>query len=116
MYDPSDESFRELAEGDLPLGVDQDAEYPDYSCNDLPEYAVIVAGTDGIWEARNPQDEMFGKDRMRDVIQSNASNPSSEIARTLEDTLKSFVATAPVKDDVTFVIMKLVAAHKIEIH
>ena len=45
----------------LPLGVDDDAVY-DEARHPLIPGNIIIIGTDGIWEARNLQGEMFGKE------------------------------------------------------
>jgi sigma-B regulation protein RsbU (phosphoserine phosphatase) len=67
---------------------------------------IVVIGTDGIWEARNPDKEMFGKDRLRRVINDNASCPAGEIQDRIIDEVKAFCGTHPQLDDITVVVIK----------
>jgi sigma-B regulation protein RsbU (phosphoserine phosphatase) len=39
---------------------------------------VIVIAIDGIWEARYPEGEMFGKDRLHEIIRQHASATAKE--------------------------------------
>jgi sigma-B regulation protein RsbU (phosphoserine phosphatase) len=65
-------------------------------------------GTDGIWEAQNPQGEMFGKERFKDVIRENAGRPSKEIIQAIIKQVDSFRLPLEKADDVTLVVIKIV--------
>ena len=67
----------------------------------------MVIGTDGIWEARNPAGEMFGKDALRLVIRENAQRSAEEISTAITDALRAFCDTHPQEDDVTLVVLKM---------
>ena len=67
---------------------------------------VLVIGTDGIWESRNPAGELYGKARFHDVIEANASKTSSEIHQAVIDSVKHFSSTHPQEDDITLVVIK----------
>jgi sigma-B regulation protein RsbU (phosphoserine phosphatase) len=77
------------------------------SFEDLPEGQIIVLGTDGIWEAHNPKGEMFGKDRLNDVIRRNSTVSAKKIVDAIIDTLQRFQKDQEPEDDVTLVVIKI---------
>ena len=61
FYDPSGALFEELEGKGLALGVLEPAEFE--ACErPLRPGNIVIIGTDGIWEARNPDGDMFGKE------------------------------------------------------
>ncbi|MEC9372813.1 MAG: PP2C family protein-serine/threonine phosphatase, partial [Planctomycetota bacterium] len=109
-YDPSTDSFRELEGGDLPLGVMEGTDYSEYRASDLAEGSILMIGTDGIWEARNEEGEMFGKERLRDAIRRNHQRPAADIGAAIEADLDAFCGAGSPTDDVTFVIARVTAS------
>ena len=107
LYDPATGQFEEVGDGDLPLGVTDDAEYAEHAHGPLRPGQVILVGTDGVWEMPNTQGEQFGKDRLRDVIRESASKSAEEISKSLRDRLSAFRGETRAVDDVTFVIVKV---------
>jgi sigma-B regulation protein RsbU (phosphoserine phosphatase) len=110
IFHPDDGTFDELDGGGLPLGVEPDAEYEEYALpHALRPGDVLILGTDGIWEMRDPAAAMFGKERLRDVIREFRDRPAREIAAAVEQRLDEFRAGGCQKDDVTFVIVRMKA-------
>jgi sigma-B regulation protein RsbU (phosphoserine phosphatase) len=108
VYDPASDAFTELdGGGGLPLGVEASAAYQDDIRSGLAEGQVILLGTDGIWETRDPGDEIFGKERLREVIRRSAGASASEISAAIEAALAEFRGDARPRDDVTFVVVKM---------
>jgi sigma-B regulation protein RsbU (phosphoserine phosphatase) len=107
-YDPATDKFFSLDDGDVLLGLLPDTEYSEFLQTNIPPGSILFAGTDGIWEAPNEEQEMFGKDRLREFIRANASRSVSEIAAEMDIALQNFRGNAVQNDDVTFVVMKLV--------
>jgi sigma-B regulation protein RsbU (phosphoserine phosphatase) len=70
---------------------------------------VLFAGTDGVWEARDETRDMYGKERLRDVIREHATKTSQEIAEAVQRSLAKFVGGGPVLDDITFVVVKVLS-------
>ncbi|MGP8243424.1 MAG: SpoIIE family protein phosphatase [Bryobacteraceae bacterium] len=48
---------------------------------------VLVAYTDGVVEALNPQREEFGEERLRDIVRSSLSLGAAEICRRIAERL-----------------------------
>ena len=106
IYDPQRDAFIEIDEGDLPLGVDEAGTYGEHTYGPLTPGAVILIGTDGVWETANAGGELFGKDRLRDVIRTCAAEPARDITNAIASNLKTFRGDAERTDDVTFVVLK----------
>lgn len=109
VYHPGPDQFEELEGGGVPLGMMEDEVYEQYSRDGLATGDVLVIGTDGIWEMADPANNMFGKDRLRAIIRENHRKPAREIADIIEKSLTAFRGPASIQDDVTFVIIKIIA-------
>lgn len=107
IYQPATDRIDQPEDGEIPLGAMPGTEYFEYSVEGLKPGAVIVLGTDGIWEARNAADEMFGKERLQAVIRANATGTAREIAHAIDVSLSGFLAGRAIQDDVTYVVVKL---------
>ena len=92
--------------GGLPLGVVADETYSTVSVEPLAQRDVLVVGTDGIWETRDPRGDLYGKERLREVIRAHAEEPASAIGGAILADLARFRGNAPVLDDITFIIVK----------
>jgi serine phosphatase RsbU (regulator of sigma subunit) len=106
LYDPADNSFDELKGKSLPLGVIEDAEYHECECQ-LAGGQIVVLPTDGISEAPNRDGEMFGKDRLKNIIRLNADKSAREIVSAVLDAFEQFIQPLPQKDDATLVVIKV---------
>lgn len=107
VYRPADDSFFELAGRDIPLGIDDDWQYNEQTSDALRPGDVLVAGTDGIWECFNAQDEQFGKDRMRETIRQAAHGSSEDIAQAVSKACEQWRGERDQNDDITLVVVKL---------
>jgi sigma-B regulation protein RsbU (phosphoserine phosphatase) len=85
----------------------EDAKFKE-TTRDISPGQIIVIATDGIWEARNPNGEMFGKDRLQEVIRQNASASAKEIQRTVFQSIRRFQKDTRLEDDMTLVVIKIV--------
>ena len=68
---------------------------------------VLVAHTDGVVEALNPQQEEFGEERLSEIVRSSLSLSAAEICKRIAERLQAFVAESPQWDDITLVVMKV---------
>lgn len=100
-------AFSELAGNDIPLGVDGQWEYHDSEIADLGPNDIVVLATDGIWEARNPRGEFFGKARLRDLIRSHRDASAAAICEAIATALERFRGSASQRDDITAVVFRL---------
>jgi len=105
LYDPHEDSFQPLRGEGIPLGVDPGYVYPQSVC---PARAgqILLIGTDGIWETRDGEGILFGKDRLREVIRQNVRLSARKITAAVIDALEKFRGPAAQEDDLTVVIVK----------
>jgi len=108
IYDPATDSIGELDGGNnLPLGVFEDAVFNE-SYRQLASGQVIIIATDGIWEARNPEGKMFGKDRIYQIVRQNAAASAIDIQNAVLESLKRFQKDRRLEDDLTLVVIKVI--------
>ncbi len=107
LYDPSDGSFKQVGEGDFPLGVVEGTEYCEQTYGPLRAGQLILVGTDGVWEMPDVKGEAFGKQRLLDVMREFADRSAAEISAAIRERLTSFRGDAKQLDDVTYVVVKL---------
>ena len=67
---------------------------------------MLLIGTDGIWESRNPVKAVFGKQRLQQILREQHTRSAREIITAIVDALADFRQGAPQEDDVTLVIVK----------
>jgi len=91
----------------IALGVDNNYEYKTYTHHGWAQGTVVFVGTDGIREARNKRNEMFGLDRLQNVIRKNAAESAETIQNAVIDELRSFQGNFPQEDDITLIVIKL---------
>lgn len=107
LFDPETDSFSELAGGSIPLGIVENFSYSQNSLGSLRPGAIIAVGTDGIWEARNLNDDMFGKKRYQDALRAYADLPAAEIVNNVVNDVFLFSGGNKPQDDVTLVVVKV---------
>ena len=106
LYDPAEDSFTELMGGGIALGVDETATFEEQRHDGWKAGQVILIGTDGIWESENAQGEMFGKERLRDIVRRTHLRPAQELVAAITDAVDRFREDLPRQDDITLVVIK----------
>ncbi len=106
IYDREGGKFEELTGNALPLGVSEMTAYQKFDREIVPGQ-IIMMGTDGIWEAQNPQGEMFGKERFKNIIRDNADRPAKNIIQAVITEVDRFCHPLEKADDVTLVVSKI---------
>lgn len=106
LYDPNSDSFEVLMGKGIPMGVDEDSRYEENSLKGLKEDLVIIIGTDGIWEARDRNGNMFGKDPLYDILRQKSGSEAKEILHDIMTSLKDFKNGFPLEDDATLVVIR----------
>ena len=91
----------------MELGVDENCQYGENVKHNLTNGQINVLGTDGIWEARNPKDEMFGKEHIYAIIREKANLDAKSILNTIVESLTRFKENFSIEDDVTLVVIKI---------
>jgi len=106
LYDPATDSFSELMGGGIALGVDETWTFEEKRRDGWKAGQVILIGTDGIWESENPRGEMFGKERLREIVRRTHGSTAQELVAAVTDAVDRFREDLPRQDDITLVVIK----------
>ncbi len=98
----------ELPNTGMALGIADDARFENSDPVRLQVGDVVVIGTDGIWEATDPSDRMYGKERLMDLIGRYKDKPAKEIASAAVESVLEFCSAAAQTDDITLLVVKCV--------
>ena len=107
FYDPKTRAFEALEGEGIPLGVEESWVYNENKKENFSKDQIIVLATDGVWETQNSAGEMFGKDRIYDLIRANSALSAKGILNILMDMLHRFAKGKNFEDDVTLVVIKI---------
>lgn len=108
LYTPLTDEFEELKGVGIALGIEPHYKFQVYSRTNLKPGQILIVGTDGLWEGRNMEGEMFGKDRLMDIIRRNNHKNSKTILDEVFKKHANFSKRAIQEDDLTLVIIKIV--------
>ena len=94
------------SDGELPLGMMPDVEYPNWELK-LQTDDTIIFYTDGVIEAENEEEEIYGIERLEQIIARmySAANSEEVIEIILRD-ISDFIGSAEQYDDITVVVVK----------
>ena len=107
LFDPATDRFEELTGEGIALGIDDSWQYVDKNRTALTAGQIILLSTDGIWEARNSQDKMFGKQAIYSIIRQYSHTGAAKIQDAILTELKQFQDGVEPADDITLVIIKI---------
>lgn len=107
FYDPRRDHFETLDGEGLALGIDPDYAYREYEKQDWPSGGIVLIGTDGVHETRNPQGRMFGPEPLRSLIRSHRSLPAAAIRDAIFQAIEDYRQGGPREDDATLLVVKL---------
>ena len=69
-----------------------------------------MLGTDGIWETKSPSGELFGKQRLREILRMHHTSPVGEICAHVLGAIEAFRGELDQHDDLSIVIFRITAA------
>lgn len=107
-YDPISDGFGEVPGHDIPLGIDPDWRYRELSHTGWANGALLVVGTDGIWEARNPAGRMYGRARLMERVRGERHASAASIVAAVEADVEKFRQGRSPEDDATLLVVKAV--------
>ena len=92
-------------DANIPIGLMSDWAFTGQQTNILPGQ-IIFLYTDGLTEAENQEHELFGENRMMEVLGKTVRIPQ-DIIDTFNESIKSFVGDAEQSDDLTMLAIQL---------
>lgn len=91
---------------DIPIGI-----YPDYHFTEktveISSGDTLIVYSDGIIEAINNNEKLFGEPRLLEIIETNRQSAPDQIIEKIFSGLNNFSQNAPQIDDQTLLIIKL---------
>ena len=93
----------------IPLGIMPDSTY-DQATITLSPGDMVVVYTDGITEAMNTKNEIFGRERLEDCIEPVTTGPNEAI-RSLIDATNLYSSNQPIRDDRCLVAFRYIPDH-----
>lgn len=106
IYRRASDSFEELAEGGIALGVIDDFEFDLAGPVSLESGDMLFLYTDGIVEAMDARGEPFGVERVHDVLRRHRDEPARNIVDSLRRAAQTHIGTDERQDDLTLVLAK----------
>ena len=107
LYDPISDSFSELKGPGVALGIESSITYQTQQVMGLKKGQLIVIVTDGVWEAMSKGDEMFGKQRLREIVKERHRDDADSIIKEILLSHNDFTKGTQVADDLTVVVVKV---------
>jgi serine phosphatase RsbU (regulator of sigma subunit) len=99
------DGIHELSSENLPIGMFGNAEYTettlDIACGDS-----LVMYTDGVTEASDCNDDMFGEDRLKDFLAPCRGHSVDQLRDSLLQAVKAFTTGEAQSDDITVVVAR----------
>ncbi len=92
----------------MPLAVDPAGEFPAVTVPRLQPGELLLLFTDGVVEAHGA-DDLFGMDRVLDVVRANQGRTARTIVDTLYGAVRDFCGTLAQLDDITVIVIKAAA-------
>ena len=94
-----------LSSGNLILGAFTPVSYQS-SPLQLHQGDILVVYSDGLTEARNQREEMFGEERLLKIIQQEAPSGSHAFQQKFLKAIEEFTQGMPQADDITFLVVE----------
>lgn len=91
---------------DIAMGVILKKEKVSPLQTQLEKGDVIVFYTDGVTEAHNIHNELFGEERLSELIVENRKRSARRIAEKIEEEVMRFVGAAKQHDDITLLVVR----------
>jgi phosphoserine phosphatase RsbU/P len=94
-----------FTEGSYPIGLVPEAEYTAASLQ-LEPGDTLVLFSDGVTEAMDPDEQLFGVPRLREVLTGQTECPLDKIQKSVLEAVENFTRGAHQADDLTLLIVR----------
>ena len=96
----------ELLPGTSALGIEESTPFPVPVRISLDPGDLLLLLTDGVPEARSPEGQEFGEERVLEIVRQRRTSPAAEIIQAILDEARRFSEPDGIQDDMTVVIVK----------
>ena len=94
-----------FTEGSYPVGLVPEAEYTSV-CLKLEPGDTLVLFSDGVTEAADPDEQMFGTARLKELLTGQPECPLEQIQKCVLEAVENFARGAHQADDLTLLIVR----------
>jgi len=91
--------------GGFPLGISLDAEFPSAEVA-VQKDDVVIIYTDGVVEAEDANNELFGLERLCDLVEQHLNSSPEDIKSVILGAIDTYTNSSPPNDDTTIVVLK----------
>ncbi len=105
LYRSATAKIEELVSDAYVLGMFDYATYPSRAFQ-LDKGDILVVYSDGLKDAENQREELFGEGRLRKIIRQEAPSGSQALERKFLQAIEEFTQGEPQTDDITFVVVE----------
>ncbi len=102
-----DGQFLKLQYTNCPIGILEEAEFHGESIDDVRGRQILIY-TDGLNEAENPQKQLFGDERLQELMEKALSLNSEQVIDMLKEAVERHRNGAAPNDDLTLLCLKLI--------
>ena len=100
--DAVEEAF---TEGSFPVGLVPEAEFTTATLKLEPDDTLVLF-SDGVTEAMDPEEELYGVSRLRAVLQEKRQLPLDDIQKIVLESVENFARGARQADDLTILVVR----------
>jgi sigma-B regulation protein RsbU (phosphoserine phosphatase) len=94
-----------FTEGSFPVGLVPEAEFTTLKLQ-LEPNDTLVLFSDGVTEAMDPEEELYGVPRLREVLKGRPDSPLDEIQKVVLESVENFARGARQADDLTLLVVR----------
>ncbi|HXN51627.1 MAG TPA: SpoIIE family protein phosphatase [Candidatus Acidoferrum sp.] len=98
-----------FTEGSFPVGLVPEAVYTT-ACVKLEPGDTLVLFSDGVTEAMDPQEDLFGMPRLLQLLTGHSETPLDELQKLVLEAVENFARGASQADDLTLLMVRYRAA------
>jgi len=98
-----------FSEGSYPVGLVPEAEYQMCRVKLEPDDTLVLF-SDGVTEAMDPSEQLFGVPRLKECLVGQTGTPLEQIQKNVLEAVENFVRGASQTDDVTMLVVRYRAA------
>lgn len=94
-----------FTEGSFPVGLVPSAEYTAFH-EKLQPGDTLILFSDGVTEAMDPDEELFGIERLREALTDQRNTPLEVVQKAVLDSVEQFTRGASQADDITLFLIR----------
>lgn len=102
------EEFEMIPAKGIPLGIDNEAEFPQTRFEGIGSGDLFMLASDGAWEARNSEGEEFGLKRLMSLVSKHRAEKPQVILDNIFQEISEWHNEISLEDDCTLVIAKMI--------